>query len=536
MGSNFKSRVSHHQQVSPTTNEVSQDSTSIASAPVAPDSAERPNPPEELGIYFTDVFGIDPEILDDYGAFNVSLVNDLPLFIDPFLLFNSENPEYRSIHDSLIRYLRFLRDKSVGGMVNEGLLKAWFTFSEVKQNWLGFSLVGNEGSGLGVDFARALNRNLNTIFATFGQDNGITRGNHLEKLCLIKEGVGRDNISDFTTVLMKEFLLTYTQKFAREHMSPANVQPFTVERVRFNYDTESWEHGRLDLPSFNEDYVLLTPKDLLTKDQIWINRDDLLNSVETLADALPNDVLRSQIDNYFVKQLSHREEPSQKEIRAARAATVEAFPELIEHYIRDKEDHGDDAEAVSAARVQAAYTLYVEEVKQLRLLLAHETAFYSLRGKTFSEARKRIIFLKDVIENKDGYRAFYDAKGKLITREEHLQIFYRLTWFGSASDVNREVNNGRGPVDFKISRGAKDSTLVEFKLASNKALKKNLQKQVEIYQKASNTPGAIKVITFFTEGEEARVLKILRELNLTDHPNVILIDARKDNKPSASKA
>ena len=50
-------------------------------------------------------------------------------------------------------------------------------------------------------------------------------------------------------------------------------------------------------------------------------------------------------------------------------------------------------------------------------------------------------------------------------------------------DVNREVNNGRGPVDFKVSKGSKDTTLVEFKLASNTKLKKNLENQVEIYKK-----------------------------------------------------
>ena len=54
-------------------------------------------------------------------------------------------------------------------------------------------------------------------------------------------------------------------------------------------------------------------------------------------------------------------------------------------------------------------------------------------------------------------------------------------------DVNREVNNGRGPVDFKVSKGSKDTTLVEFKLASNTKLKKNLENQVEIYKKANCT-------------------------------------------------
>ena len=41
---------------------------------------------------------------------------------------------------------------------------------------------------------------------------------------------------------------------------------------------------------------------------------------------------------------------------------------------------------------------------------------------------------------------------------------------------------GRGAVDFKISRGSKDKTLVEFKLAKNTQLKRNLKNQVKIYE------------------------------------------------------
>jgi hypothetical protein len=90
----------------------------------------------KVEIHFADFFGVDSATLDEHGAFNVSLVNDLPLFIDPFLLFNSGREEYQRLHDDIIRYLRFLRDKSAQGPIRPGLLVAWFTFPEVKQNWL----------------------------------------------------------------------------------------------------------------------------------------------------------------------------------------------------------------------------------------------------------------------------------------------------------------------------------------------------------------------------------------------------------------
>lgn len=60
-----------------------------------------------MKVYFTDFFNVDEELLEEYGAFNISLINDMPLFIDPFLLFYSEKEEYKKLHDDIIEYLIF---------------------------------------------------------------------------------------------------------------------------------------------------------------------------------------------------------------------------------------------------------------------------------------------------------------------------------------------------------------------------------------------------------------------------------------------
>ena len=200
-----------------------------------------------MATFFDDNFEIDAAALERHGAFNVSLVNDLPLFIDPFLLFNSEKDEYRALHDQIIRYLVFLRDRAAAGPVNDGLLRAWYCFPEVKQNWLGFSLAGNGGTGLGIDFAHALHANLHKIFADFGKEK-VTQGSHLEKVCLIQSGVGRDNISDFTTNLIKHFLCTYTEAFALEHLTDGQRRSVWVEKAEFNYEMESWIRRQYTLP------------------------------------------------------------------------------------------------------------------------------------------------------------------------------------------------------------------------------------------------------------------------------------------------
>jgi hypothetical protein len=186
-----------------------------------------------MKVYFSDCFDVDDEVLADAGAFNVSLINDLPLFVDPFLLFT--NPKYEGLHSQILRYLRFLREQSVSSDIDEGLLRSWYMFPEIKQLWLGFSLKGNRGSGLGIDFAHALHRNLNVIFRDFGAET-ITRGSHIEKVCLIRDGVGRDKISDFTVHLIKDYLLDFTQTFARKFIKRPLRKEVAVSKAHFDYD------------------------------------------------------------------------------------------------------------------------------------------------------------------------------------------------------------------------------------------------------------------------------------------------------------
>lgn len=124
--------------------------------------------------------------------------------------------------------------------------------------------------------------------------------------------------------------------------------------------------------------------------------------------------------------------------------------------------------------------------------------------------------------------------GKPVRKEDDLQLAFRLVWYATEYDVNREVNNGRGPFAYKVSCGAKDVTSVEFKLASNSSLKKNLAHQLEIYQGANDIRFGIKVIMYFTVSEEEKINKVLKELNIDKSPNVVLIDAKP--KVSASKA
>ncbi|MDA7417464.1 hypothetical protein PGB34_13925 [Xenophilus arseniciresistens] len=482
-------------------------------------------------IYFSDVFGVEPEVVDTYGAFNIALVNDLPLFVDPFLLFDSERPEYRELHDDIIKYLVFVRDRAQADELTEGAISQWLFFREVKQNWLGFSRQGNSGTGLGKHFAEALARNFKRVFRNFG-DETLTRSSHLEKLGLLSGGVGRDHLSDFTTNLIKGYLLKYTEDFAAAHLQPGQLKRVHIERVAFNYETRRWQSGHFMLPWHAGDYVILTPCEMLTRDEAWINQGDMVSQFFQLRLSLPDEALRAQVNDHFLRQISERS--TQEERKAAALRTIEQFTDLIDYYIKWKEDHAAEAHAVSTAKVQQTHAQFVENIRELVLKHLIGTEFYE-RGDSYEEALQRAKYLKHVIEDNDGYRVFY-VDGKPVKRESDLHTMFRLTWYATAFDVNAEVNNGRGPVDYKVSKGKQNASLVEFKLASNSSLRRNLEKQVEVYAKASQTEKSIKVIMYFSDRELEKVTGILRELKLKDREDIVLIDAGRDNKPSASNA
>ena len=204
--------------------------------------------------------------------------------------------------------------------------------------------------------------------------------------------------------------------------------------------------------------------------------------------------------------------------------------------VRDKEDHGEDAVSLSKARVRDVEARFIEHVRQFVRDYLDPGGFYRIPANTYEEAKQRLLFLKDVIENKGGHRIFY-LHGKPIERETDLHILYRLTWYATLSVISREVNDGRGPADFQASRAATDKTLIEFKLAKNTQLERNLEKQTKIYEKASDaTHPSLKAILYFSEDQLQRVLAILKRLKLDGSPHIVLIDASADNKPSGSKA
>lgn len=481
---------------------------------------------------FSSFFNVDHDQIESYGALDISLVNDLPLFIDPFLLFCSDKPEYQAIHRNIIRYIIFLKEQCAHReRLSNTLAKAWFSFPEVKQNWLGFSEDGNSGRGMGLDFAAGLFDGLRTVFADFGSED-MLESPHMEKFSLIRPKIGKDKISDFTANFSKEFLLEYTQAFAKQYIDDSKLETVNVDRVFFDYGMKRWMPKKYSLPMFNGDYVLLTPKDILTRDDTFINRFDMISSAYSFAPSIGNEALRFSFTE-FINDVLSDEERKRKEKNEAIADFISKHPEIINYYLKFKEAQKSTAKKLSLEQVESVDQFFVDAAAAISEFMKGTTDFYDTQPSSFQAARTRILYLKNAIEKNDCYKLLW-KNGEIPSHEADLQLMFKLVWIGTEYDVNREPNNGRGPVDYTVSKGSADKTIVEFKLAKNTKLKQNLMNQVEIYKNANYTNAAITVIVFYTESEQKRVEKIMNELGLAGNDHIILIDARKDNKQSAS--
>lgn len=356
-----------------------------------------------MELYFSDHFGVGSVALEDYGAFDVSVVSDLPVFIDPFLLFNSDDPVYRALHEGMLEYLIYLRDRPDATPLDEGVMRALYCFKEVKQNWLGFTHLGNDGAGLGPEFARALHAALGGVLKHFGQET-VTESSHLEKITLVGSGVGRDNISDFTTNLIKGWLCDYTETFALKHLKPDQRKKVAVPRAVFNYDTDTWATKRYTLPVKDGDFILLTPEDILTRDATWINQKDMISRLSRLPDSVSDAEQRAKMNAYLSKRLQPK--MSQKAKTDVAQAFAREFPEILDVYIKMREDDGDKAVSVSAQKVSDARQRFIEAIKATLSQLDATTKFYDTPWTTYAECLARVQIFKDFIENEDGYQLF----------------------------------------------------------------------------------------------------------------------------------
>ncbi|MFT5470530.1 MAG: hypothetical protein ACI8UO_005659 [Verrucomicrobiales bacterium] len=353
------------------------------------------------------------------------------------------------------------------------------------------------------------------MFRDFGQEQ-ISSGSHLEKFGLLEDGIGKDMISDFTTTLIKSFLCEYTEIFAQKEIANPLRRRVTVQKAVFNYDTRSWESRQYDLPFYNRDYVLLTPRDMLTRDENWINRPEMLDQFETLQNALPNDQLRAEISQYLLRVMPP--DPTRKELRRLFGDAVRQFPEVLDHYISRKERNGNQAAAASVEKVKQTYGLFVEQVRQFVTSELVPAGFYTNFGDSQRACEKRISILSAAF-GEGGARPYFCRDGKPIGNQDELLLILRMLWLATP-------DGGELPKSHSESFG-----LVTARLGSNKQLSRSLSS----YCRKARDGNRLAIFSF-SDSDYTSTNAVLKSEDLNFRPDIVHIDARSDQKKEAKKS
>jgi hypothetical protein len=195
---------------------------------------------------------------------------DLPLGIDPFLLFKSRDSQFRRLHNVLL------------GVFNAGILavrnndlataRHLFSFPEVSSIGMGYTHKGKRGSGVGSHLTDLILQTLT------GSPSLTERGvRHVEEMQLLSAGIGPDRISDISANVLKRFLIDYTQRQCAIWDIPTK-QGVPVSHI-YDESKQSWEDSYEDLPvsPIDGSEILLVPRRLV-RALPWINYDDFLRT------------------------------------------------------------------------------------------------------------------------------------------------------------------------------------------------------------------------------------------------------------------
>lgn len=473
---------------------------------------------------FSSEFKILKTKKDDW--FDPILSTDTKLFIDPFLVFASNHEYFVNTHQKTIDFFNLAFNiaavsKSDIKDQRYRLLLAMMKFPEVEEICLGYASRGTSGSGSGGGFSKMI---VDSIYESI--EMGITSINNFEEIGLFNEGFGCDRISDMTATLLKQEIISYTQSICERHNIPTKKSK--INQYNFDYRFKKWNEKVVDLPinPFTKKAILLIPRLFLRElptisaeefwDYCWTNKNEELRDQYSFE-------IKSNVNKSDIIEIARQNR------------------EWVEEYKKYRAENGskpyDIIEDPKGYYIWVIQTLkYVEENPYNFIIPKNNNDFDKFTIEVIEQ-------FEQFIENNSGYKLLRDDKGHKPKREEASQLLFMgvVKNYCKANniDLNREVNLGRGPVDFKFSSGYQNRALIEIKLAKNSKFWNGLEKQLMKYLEVEDIKKGYLLVVCYNNDDIKKVSgiqKVADEVGKKNNVdlNVYVIDASYD-KPSASK-
>ena len=195
------------------------------------------------------------------------LDEDIPLYLDPFLLWKSPSQMDNSLHSTITNSFNFLgwlylkKEKEATEILRE--------LSECDEVGLGNSKT-KQGKKIGDKFANLILSSFKNIPQI--QEHGVT---HFEVLQLLIEDFSKDRVSDISCNFIKSFLMDYTIYQSKKYGIPresVDIQYFDTNKYKIVS-----EKITLPINPITKVPILLTPKRRL-RFVPWISFDDYFTS------------------------------------------------------------------------------------------------------------------------------------------------------------------------------------------------------------------------------------------------------------------
>jgi len=465
---------------------------------------------------FSEAFGLKLTKSDDW--FDPHLGIDTKLFVDPIFLFTETSAQWKGAHDELVDHFAHCFTLIAGGGSKSSpqakMAQRLLVFPEPVEFGLGYTEDSTRGAGSGGRFAQTMVDGIAVAIS-----RGILRPKHIEEVGILTEGIGADRISDATCNVLKHRFIKYTQRVAARHGIP--MASHVVVNSSCIAAQGRWLSQAVDLPTNP-----LTGKAVLLVPRRFLNTLPVLNANDWFDSSLNSD-LRQQLNVNVGQRVSKR-----KIVELARqhpdrirtwADEQESRPDL-KGYDFDADRRGlinwDRAGREFAAANPLTTISQVTNQEELRGLL-----------QSVLELFKRFV------EQQGGWRLLWNDDGS-EKPEEALQ----LAFLGVAQnylrlfnvELDREVELGRGPVDFKLSQGSKVRILVEFKKTTSGKFWNGLEHQLTSYMTSDGCAEGWFVAVRYRDGRQhdAKVTELHRRtakasLDLGATVKHFYVDARR---------
>ena len=461
-----------------------------------------------MAITITDYLKIDKSRFDELGAFDSFLDINSRLFLSPMLLKRTTNKffagsyeEIRKKFDVILKLLKISKNKN-DRYWNQAV--KMLVSKEQKGISLGYAKTSDKGSGISYEIAESIISVAKEFIDIEKEFPEI-----FEIMCIFEKGIGSDRISDIILNNIKEKIYKYSE-YVFSH--------FDIDKKTVKFNGIVY---KLPFNEYNNEPILVIDKNLLLDLPIAEDFSDI-DYVSSF-----NEKVRQEFSSYL--NISDRKKKIDKDEIKRLLIGNDTFLSIFLEKYREDEILPYDFDKDKNGEIKWYY-IAKEIVKNNPMTIKESINVYEITKVICNQ-------FKYLIEEKGLWRSLYDDNGKPLN-ENHSQMLF----FGIADtyckanniEISRENNNGNGPVDFKLSIGYYNKTIVEVKKSSNPQLSHCYEVQIPIYMKQEEVEKAIYL--FIDLGDhDIRVKNFKNEMNKYKNTKIELIEIDGRKKESASK-